>query len=489
MVLREVLVRGHLRSAVVFLVALAAVGCGSRQQAQLSAPQSAQDLTNRPGNVYQVTYKPSTIVIDRATVLKSLLSVSTDGSVLVFDDSDPKLGAIAPGKVILLERIALRSVRNVKREGGHLAVLTEAATLPDAIQDGVIKWNFPVRFADLAKHAARAAGDRDSSAIEDGLLALVPRAEAADGLGLSGKKNGWDYQISATPGPGRLNLALNMTKSINGIEASLDATGYIPDFNTLASVIISNGAVSQMQMQNENLSGEVNMTFTAATKGSPGGFGSKQVRLPAVLKVPFFLGALPLTLEIGSAITFTPGLGANHQLATAKFHLTYTDLKGFDFGGGSAGATTNGSSDGDGEILDAKGITLAGIGVVAGISMPRLEFKLGTGSIVDMIEKALPTALADMLQKTFLGSLATQGLADAEESIKTEGAAHVQVVLVASFLASGPLALIPCQKTTFSFRADAGAGATILGTSRGEIAVDLFKKDIVKTNPPNITCG
>ncbi len=202
---------------------------------------------------------------------------------------------------------------------------------------------------------------------------------------------------------------------------------------------------------------------------------------------PFFLGALPLTLEISSAITFTPGLGANHQLATAKFHLSYNDLTGFSFGGAS-GAKAAGGSDGGGEILDAKGVTLAGIGVVAGISMPRLEFKLGTSSIVDALEKLLPTGLAEAFAKTFLGDLASKAL-DVEESIKTEGAAHVQVVLVGSFLASGPISLIPCDKTTFSFHADGGADASVFGKSVGDISVDLFKKDIVKTDPPNINCG
>jgi len=472
------------------LAALLAAACSSKQQSQSSVAGAAhagaaQDLTGKPGNVYQVTYSPNTVVIPRATVLKSLQSISSDESVLVFDDAEPALRAVAPGKVILLERIGLRRVRDVKREGGHLAVLTEPATLTDAITDGIIKWNIPVHFADMTT-MARENGD---AADGGGLLAFIPTAEAATSHSLSGKKNGWDYEVSAVPAPGRMNLGLKMKKSINGIEVSMDATGYIPDFNTLASIAIAQSSVTEMQMQNENLSGEMDLSFSAATTGAPGGFGKKQVKLPAILKAPFFLGALPLTLEIGSAITFTPGLGANHQLAKAKFHLAYNDLNGFSFGGGNSGTKANGGADGNGEILDATGVTNAGIGVVVGVSMPRLEFKLGTGSIVDALENLLPTGLADAFKKTFLGDVAAAALGDAEESIKTEGAANVQVILIGSFLASGPINLIPCDKTTFSFRASAGADASVLGKSAGEIAVDLFSKDIVKTHPPNITCG
>jgi hypothetical protein len=470
----------------VALAVLLAVGCSSQQPPASSAGTVAQDLTGRPGNVYRVTYKPDTIVIGRATVLKALQSVSADERVLVFDESEPAMRAIAPGKVILLERIGLRTVSAVKRDGGYLAILTDPASLTDAIADGQIKWNIPVHFADL-----RTASVTGSGAIDSGWLTLIPRAEAAEGAGgrsLSGEKNGWKYQFSATPGSGRLDLALNMAKDVNGIKVSMDAGGYIPDFNSIASITIAQGAVSGMNLQNEHLSGEMNMTFSAATTGAPGGFGKKQVKLPAILKAPFFLGALPLTLEISSAITFTPGLGANHQLATAKFHMAYTDLTGFSFGGGSSGAKSAGGSDGDGDIVDAKGVTLAGIGIVAGISMPRLEFKLGTSSIVDALEKLLPTGLAEAFEKTFLGDVASKVL-DVEESIKTEGAAHVQVVLVGSFLASGPISLISCDKTTFSFHADAGADASVFGKSVGDMSVDLFKKDIVKTNPPNINCG
>ncbi|HVP61175.1 MAG TPA: hypothetical protein VMT11_11480 [Myxococcaceae bacterium] len=449
---------------------------------------AARDLTNEPGNTYKVTYAPNTVVIPRATVLKAIQSVSTDGTVVVFDEAEPSLQALVPGKVMLLERIALRRVKAVQRDGGHLAILTEPTTLPEAIQQGTIRWNVPVRFATLAQ-----LGPRPALRFDDPLRsiwrAVLPVAHAATPHSLSGEKNGWKYTMTATPGPSRVNLGLSMTKSISEIEVSLDANGYVPDFDTLASIEIFDGAVKTMDMQNKNLSGEVQLNISAATKGSPGGFGKKQVRLPAILKAPFFLGALPLTLEITTAITFTPGLGANHQLATAKFRASYSDLKGFSFQGGNKNAASQGGSDGDGEILDAKGVTLAGIGVVAGISMPRLEFKLGTGAIVDMLENALPTGLADVLQRTLFGSFVTKGLAEAEESIKTEGAAHVQVVLVGSFLASGPTILVPCQKTTFNFRADAGADASVLGKALPEISVDLFKKEIVKTDPPNIKCG
>ena len=458
--------------------------CGGSSPA--SAPQQAsstaasapgvQDLTGRPGNVFQVTWKPTTVVIDRETAIRALRSISTDETVLVFDGSVAALNPLEPGKIMLLERIALRKVAAVRREGDQLVVQVEPASLTEAIQDGEIRWNIPIRFG-----AMLSAGD------QPGRFRLMPALYAAGPIEKSGEKNGWKYKFTAAPGPGRANLGLTLTKDVSGIETSLDATGYIPDFDTIAAIVIGGGAVSQMDFETKNLSGEVEMNISAKTKDKPGGFGKKQVKLPAILKAPFFLGMLPLTLEISSAITFTPGLGANNQLATAKFRVKYSDLNGFSFAPGAS--KPNGSSDGDGEIVDATGITNAGIGVVAGVSMPRLEFKLGTSSMVDALTKALPEGIADVLQKTLFGGIVEKALADAEESIKTEGTAHVQVVLVGSLLASGPISLIPCQKTTFNFRADAGADATIMGKSAGEISVDLFKKEIITTKPPNIKCG
>jgi len=463
-------------------------GCKSSQEPGSSRSPSqpgavARDLSSRAGNVYAVKYSPNTIVVEGSAAVKALQSVSADGSVFVFDSSEPALSTLAAGKVMLLERLAVRKVKAIQRDGSRLAVLTEPASLTETIREGTIRWNVPVHFAELGRQQAERTNSRNP--LRHSFLDVV---HADAGLNLSGEKNGWKYTIAAIPGTDRLNLFVDMAKNVNNIEVSMNATGYVPDFNTVASIVIHDSSLAQMDFQNDHLNGEVQMTISAATKGAPGGFGKKQVRLPAVLKAPFFLGALPFTLEISSVITFTPGLGANNQLMTAKFRVKYSDLHGFSFAGG-APAKQNGSSDGEGEILDAKGVTLAGIGVVAGVSMPRLEFKLGTSSLVDTIEKALPTGLADMFQKTFFGSMITQGLEDAEESIKTEGAAHVQVVLVGSFLASGPTSLIPCQKTTFSFRADAGADASVLGKSIGEVSIDLFKNEIVKTIPPNMQCG
>ena len=301
-------------SAIVVLPFVAA--CGGSSPASGPAPVSStaasapgvQDLTGRPGNVFRVTWKPATVVIDRATALGALRSVSSDESVLVFDGSVAALNALEPGRILLLERIALRKVSAVRRAGDQLVVQVEPASLTEAIQDGEIRWNIPIRFGTMLS-----AGDQPDR------FRLMPALYAAGPIEKSGEKNGWKYKFTAAPGPGRANLGLTLTKDVNGIETALDATGYIPDFDSIAAIVIGGGAVSQMDFETKNLSGEVEMNISAKTKDKPGGFGKKQVKLPAILKAPFFLGMLPLTLEISSAITFTPGLGANNQLATAKF--------------------------------------------------------------------------------------------------------------------------------------------------------------------------
>ncbi|HTS80669.1 MAG TPA: hypothetical protein VMH40_08745 [Myxococcaceae bacterium] len=492
------------RSSRIRLVSLAvlgalAAGC-SRQRPPAPEPPAAaaprtgltlaaRDLTTGPGNRSEVTFRPETVVVPRAAVLKAIQSVSTDGTVAVFDGAEPALQALAPGKVVLLERVALRRVKAVARDGGRLAVAFEPATLPEAIQNGTLQWNVPVRFSTLARRDTPVVPRWDAPLRRLTGWVLPSALAAPRSYALSGEKLGWTYDLTATGGAQRVDLALDMKKSIANIEVGLQAQGYVPDFDSLASIEIADGVTRSARSETKNLSGEVRFSISAATKGDPGGFGKKQVRLPAILKAPFFLGALPMTLEISTAITFTPGLGANHQLATANFKVQYTDLGGFSFQGGQKSATKEGGGDGDGEIVDFKGVTLAGIGVVAGVSMPRLEARIGTTSLADMVEKALPTGLADALQHSLFGGAAARAMGDVEESIKTEGALHVQVVLVGSILASGPTSLIPCTKTTFNFRADAGADASVLGKELPEIAVDLFKKEIVKTAPPNIRCG
>lgn len=86
---------------------------------------------------------PETTNVLTDTTTQYLVSVSGDGAVFTFAQTTPALEALAPGEVIVSEPTAeapygfMRRVTAVIHSGSQVIVQTEAATLEDAIQQGV----------------------------------------------------------------------------------------------------------------------------------------------------------------------------------------------------------------------------------------------------------------------------------------------------------------------------------------------------------------
>ena len=136
----------------VAVFALAVSGCGQKQP---PAPVSRTELATEPATTpapptdgpivllagdpatlkrylqtvqevkpirFDVEWNPDVVPVDRATTIRTLLSVSPDGTRFAFFGRDPSLDALAPGKILFLWGVALRRVTLVKRDGDHLAL-------------------------------------------------------------------------------------------------------------------------------------------------------------------------------------------------------------------------------------------------------------------------------------------------------------------------------------------------------------------------------
>jgi hypothetical protein len=98
------------------------------------------------GATFEVSWRPETVRLDRATTTRTLQGVSPDGATFRFAD-DPALGAVKPGAVLLVWGVALRRVDSVTSNGGALVVHTSVASLTDAIDHGHIAFQGPADFA------------------------------------------------------------------------------------------------------------------------------------------------------------------------------------------------------------------------------------------------------------------------------------------------------------------------------------------------------
>src|SRR5579864_3518321 len=122
-------------------------GCSRRQAAVTSARpvpatvlELGPDLASLPGNTFQVTYSDRVVRMEGDDFRKSIRSVSTDNTTLVFDPSDAAAARLTQGSILFIPGFAMRKVAVVTKQDGNIVVVTEDPTLPEVIKDGKIQW-------------------------------------------------------------------------------------------------------------------------------------------------------------------------------------------------------------------------------------------------------------------------------------------------------------------------------------------------------------
>lgn len=442
---------------------------------------NGSDLTNAPGTVFQVTWTSNTVMVDAATTEKTFRGVSPDGQIFVFDNSDEQIRKLEVGSVMLLQGLALKKVVGVETDGDMTLIATQPAALTDAIQDGHIAWDLPVQFGGSSERLRKALPgwfDRENWVVE------------AAGIDKSGEVGDWKYTAKATAGAGRLDLDLDVKGSLEGLDVDVTGTGNIQNFNLAADMQISNGVMENFKYMAKNLRGEVTVSFVATKKGD-GMLKRIEQRLPPMFEAPVIIGGIPFVMDVGAAVIVAPALSAKNEAASGHFKIKFTGGQGFDFSGAAMSPEGNVSSEN--EIVDSSSVALAPFAYLIGLGMPRVELTLGLAKATgfDRLEEKIPASIKSrvsaFLNKTELGAK----VADlAEKTIKSEAAAHVQMVMVASHIDSGPLVFLPCKKTTLDVHANVGYNATLLGqTAGGSQELNMIESQKIQVVPAGMKCG
>jgi hypothetical protein len=477
---------------VICVVLLAAIcaSSGCRKSTAVAAPSSVggtsgignvADLTTAPGTVFQVTYTDNTVVIDAATTKKTFRGVSADGQLFVFDNSNEQIKKLAPGSVMLLQGLALKKVVAVEDNGEFVVVATAPASLTDAIKYGHIAWDLPVHF------------DGKSAKLQDALPRFFDRGnwvvEAATPE-TTGTVGDWKYTAKANPSPGKLDLDLNVTGSLEGLDVDVNGTGMIQSFNLAADTQISNGVMENFKYVAKNLQGEVNLSFVATKKGD-GMLKRIDKKLPPMFEAPVIIGGIPFVMDVGAVVIVGPGLSAKNEAANGHFKVKFNGGQGFDFSG--AAITPEGNVSSNNEIVDSGSISVAPFAYLVGFAMPRVELTLGLAKATgfDRLEEKVPASIknkvSELMNKTELGAK----VADlTEKTLKSEAAAHVEMVMVAAHIDSGPLVPLPCKKTTLDVHANVGFDATMIGqTATGTQELNLIENQKIQVIPAGMECG
>jgi hypothetical protein len=451
-----------------------------------------KDLRDVPGTVFDVSYTPQTVRIEESSWRASLKSVSSDGNVLVFDNPDAKISSLREGSTMFLENLAVRTVLATATQDGHLVVNTERAGLTDLIENGTMRWKVPINFgAQQAHYDLPALHQQNFLQSWVSRLNPEPVAQAAGtAVNLSGKIDGWDYKINATPSSNRLDMSLAVHKELDTLIVNVNAQGFLKDFFSAADMHIQQGSLDNFSYDANGLNGQLDINFEGGRgTGSAVGVDVPNIKLPPIYKAPMPIAGIPFVMTINANLILKPGFGGKNETMKGSFHINYNGDEGITVKAGQASASP-GSLSGDGKLGQLLSVSIAPHAILVGMAAPKITLSLGTESVTDLLNEAMPSSLADtlsdILSKTGAGKWAKKKL---DKSFKTEASANVQNVAVATVTAQGSAGMIPCKLSRLLLEFKGGADAYLLGKKVGDKEIIIFTKELVNREPDINACG
>ncbi len=464
-----------------------------------------------------VTYKTNVHVVEQEAGTKAIQGVSTNGAAFLLDASDPKMASLKAGDVLVIKGLlAKKIVASEMEEGNQILVLTQQASLTDAIENGHIQVAAPIRFGGMrAAKEAPAPGDSLMDWLCPPVYAQSPdgavlnKAEAAgtkDALGnvLSGIKGavieGWTTDFNTTPGDGKLNITLKMTKSVGGMLATINGDGSVSNFDFTGAVDVEQSKFEKIQSGLKDLNGGMNFKWEVATDTPGAHTGDDRIKLPAGISIPLYryLDGLPLYLEISSALIIKPALSGGKEYSRGAFHIGFQGYQNFT--GGKGNIDSDGNVTGDIQFLEGQNISaLAPLGMVVAFAAPRIELSFGISKILpfsdikDAAEKV--DKLADLLAKKALSPDQYSAFKSSpfgnitiskavEMATKSDAAAYFEMVSSAGMSFTGISAITPCTRHDIHLWGKVGASAEAFGQDVGKSEKTIYEKEFTRIDPP-----
>jgi len=451
---------------------------------------SSVELTRVPGTVFQVALAPGLVRIAPEAVAGSLVAVNRDGNDLLFEHPPRDLADARPGTLVLFSGLGLRRVLSTQQSRDLLLIHTGAAGLQEAIREGTLRWEYPVRFGDLVRALTRAHGSHRTTP----MAALTTPAFAASAdepikIRHNGEKNGWQFETIATIQPERLELEETLRRQEGDMEIKLQVKGYLANFRTYTNIEFHNGAVTKFEYVNRDVQGK--LEFGWATRKAEAGVGilaqaNQVVKLPPFAELPLDIGGFPFTLDITSVVLSKPALTGGLESAHGHFTVDFAGDQGMSV---SQGVTTPiGSIRADPQITeDIQSMSpVAPMGFVAAVAFPRLELRQGfLPSSMQGENGPLAERVKQLMQQNGMDARFDPGV---EADASGTGGSYVEIITSTGLVDSGRQVIFPCQQTSLFLSLKVGA-AKDLGVSVSTEGQSYELQERHRINPPIQACA
>ena len=485
-------------------IAVLLAGCKHPKTAQTEGSSAAASVPPATGSgSAKVTYRSNVHVVEQQAGTRAIQGVSTNGAALLLDASDPKLQSLQAGDVLVVKGLLAKKIIGTEVEGSSLLVLTQPASLVDAVQDGKIQVSAPIRFG--TAHAENLQPNPPGGFFDR----LVPPVYAqgtkgGDGDILGGIKgaiiDGWTTDFSTTPGEGRLNINMTLKKNVGGFVALITGDGYISNFDFDSNIGVENSSYQNIDAGLKKLNGVMNFKWEVSTDTPGPRTGQDRIKLPAGIDIPLYqyLDGMPLYLEVSSALLIEPALTGGKEYSRGAFRITYDGYQ--HFSGKTGVIDSDGKVTGDIQFLESQNISaVAPMGMIVAFAAPRIELTFGVSKVMpftDMKEAAAKVdLLADQLAKRLLtpeqyAQYKSSPMGDftftkaIEMANKSDAEAFFEMVSSAGVSFTGVSVVSPCTRHDIQLSGKVGVSAEVMGVELGKSEKDIYQKDFTRIDPP-----
>lgn len=462
----------------------------------------------------KVSYKPEVKFLEGAGFASTLAAATPDGMALVFHNAPADIRALKAGDVLMIKNQLARKVLAAETDGEDTYLVTGTAMITDLVADGEIDIDAPLQFSKTSPSTAERSLQPGRNLF--GLLIGDAYAQSAEQLRQQQMENkeyqkqmkaalhdavlaDWEIErLQYTGGDGSLTLDLVLVKNYQGFIGKVGAKVFVNNFDFWSNISVQNGLVASIAAGLRNVSGQLSFNWEVA-KSTSGGWGQEDlVKLPGALSVPLstFVGGIPLSLEVSSALVIHPALTGGKEITVGGFTISMGGRMNAQITG--QGAVDQGSAmDQTIEITNDGGLTaVAPNAMVVAYAAPRVELGVDAfGSYKDTVSKLakrldqMQSAAAKIFSRLMPGVDTGLGQVKASAVLKSNADVYAQLISTEGVVHAPVISMIPCSKKWISFEGVVGTAANIAGlTPNAKRSAVVFQKRYDKADPPSNFC-
>ncbi|MDB4943482.1 MAG: hypothetical protein JWP97_3016 [Labilithrix sp.] len=372
-------------------------GSADPERPPVDLPEDVRAALARPDQVTaNVTWKPSTKVIEEARLRAVLDSPFSADGTYVFDGSAAEITALVAGDVVVWSGVGIFRVLSVTPEGGSLRVATEPVALDEAADEVDIHWDVAT-----APSSQVVDYEPDSPSQADGVSTKSHGFLGARDY--KGNLDGFDVSFGVKPSPGSgdtYDFAIGGKQVEGESSGAFAAVGWAARFRTQGDIVVQGGKFVSAKVAVTDATAEATVKMGMARLSS-----KKSFDFPPLLVIPFNYAGLPLFISVGASVDFeATGKSTTAILGTAKLGVRGDASFELTAGSGSKFAS---------ELKDLKTSWVGGehtatvdVGLGTVVSFPKLSFGIGLPLLQDYATPATRKALNEGWKSVGLGVVA-----------------------------------------------------------------------------------